>query len=213
MADVPTLLRLDSSASGDASVTRRLTDAFEQAWRARGASYDVVARDLHADPVPHLETSALHWAPGTRPEGSVPAEAAALQQTLVDELLAADVLVVGVPVYNYAAPSTLKAWIDRVHVPGWTTGPTTRPLAGRPAVLATASGIAYDEGSPTEGHEHAVPALEVVLGTALGMWVEVVAARYTLAAEVPELAPMRHRGEQELTDALARLADLGATLT
>jgi len=95
---------------------------------------------------------------------------------LIGELLGADVLLVGAPLYNYSVPSSLKAWIDNVHVPGRTApfvDAPTQPMAGRPAVIVSSRGASYDAGSPTEGWDHAVPMLELILGTALGMSVEV----------------------------------------
>ncbi|WP_284252251.1 NAD(P)H-dependent oxidoreductase [Pseudolysinimonas kribbensis] len=68
---MPTLLRLDSSASGDRSRSRAVTAAFTEAWSALGPDHHLVARDLHADPPPHLPSSALHWPAGEMP-GSAP---------------------------------------------------------------------------------------------------------------------------------------------
>jgi FMN-dependent NADH-azoreductase len=138
----------------------------------------------------------------------VPEAAAALQREIVDELLAADVLLVGVPVYNFSLPSTLKAWVDRVHVPGWTfAGP--QPLAGRHAVLVTASGMAYDAGTPTAAWEHAVAALRVVLVESFGMTVHVLEARYS-----PDDPDAGHaaRAAADLDAALAAIPALAARL-
>ncbi|MGT2426669.1 FMN-dependent NADH-azoreductase [Amnibacterium kyonggiense] len=197
---MPRLLQLDSSIDPGRSRTRAVTAAFADAWRARGDAFTVVRRDLHADPVPHLTSAASHWAPRLRREGETPPAAeAALQRTLIDELVAADVLLVGAPMYNYSLPSTLKAWIDHIHVPGVTTpfgGGDTQPVAGRPAVLVTARGAVYDADTPTADWDHAIPPLRLILGEALGMAVTVVAADLTLADFVPALAehlPERRR--------------------
>ncbi|QSB22046.1 FMN-dependent NADH-azoreductase [Curtobacterium sp. 24E2] len=129
---MPTLLHIDSSADLSHSRSRALTAAFADAWRARGPEYTVVRRDLHVDQLPHLETSALHWAAVDRTaDESVAPEAEALRQEVIDELLAADVVVVGSPLYNYTVPSTLKAWIDRIHVPGVLAGDVQPWPAGR----------------------------------------------------------------------------------
>ncbi len=128
---MPSLLHIDSSADLTHSRSRALTAAFADAWRARGPEYTVVRRDLHVDQLPHLESSALHWAVADRTaDEHVDPQADALRQEVIDELLAADVVVVGAPLYNYTVPSTLKAWIDRVHVPGVLAG-GVQPLAGR----------------------------------------------------------------------------------
>jgi FMN-dependent NADH-azoreductase len=105
--------------------------------------------------------------------------------------------------YNYSLPSALKAWIDHIHVPGLTSpfDRDTQPMAGRPAVVVASRGASYDPGSPTEGWDHGVPVLELVLGTALGMSVEVITADLTLAETVPALAPELERSRRELAGA------------
>jgi FMN-dependent NADH-azoreductase len=107
-------------------------------------------------------------------------------------------------------PSSLKAWIDNIHVPGITApfGSDTLPLAGRPAVIVTSRGGIYDSGSPQEGWDHAVPALELILGDALGMDLEVIATSRTLADFLPVLADERQRAHEEFSAALdaARVA-------
>ncbi|WP_066520644.1 FMN-dependent NADH-azoreductase [Curtobacterium ammoniigenes] len=209
---MPTLLHLDSSADLDRGRSRALTAAFADAWRARGADYTVVYRDLQSDPLPHLETAALHWPEGARPAGAiVPAAAAALQQEIIDELLAADVLLVGAPLYNYTVPSTLKAWLDRVHVPGVLTPAEpggAQPLAGRPAVVAVTRGGTYDDGTATAGWDHGSPVLSIILGNAFGMEVRIVTASATLAERLPAMAALRDRAAAEFDAAAATLRSL-----
>ncbi|MGH3279968.1 MAG: NAD(P)H-dependent oxidoreductase, partial [Trebonia sp.] len=109
-----------------------------------------------------------------------------------------------VPLYNYSVPSTLKTWIDHVHVPARTApfvGAPAQPLAGKPAVVVSSRGASYDPGTPTEGWDHAVPVLEIILGTALGMKVEVITTSLTLAETVPALAPQLDRSRAELAAA------------
>jgi len=212
---VPILLRLDSSADARASRSREVTSAFAQAWTARGPEYTVIQRDLVRDPVPHVLDSALHWAPELRTPDEKPApESERAQQEVLDELGRADVLVIGAPMYNYSLPSTLKAWIDQVHVLGVTTPfgeLATQPFKGRPAVIVASSGLAYD-GGPQEGMDHAVPVLRTILGDALGMDVTVVYTRYTLATRVPALAEMAGRATAEHESALRQAAELAARL-
>ncbi len=207
---MPTLLHLDSSADLEHSVSRALTGRFARAWSAAGADRTVVHRDLHTDPLPPLPTNALHWAPYLRtPEEKVPADAERLQETLVAELLAADVVVVGAPMYNWSVPATLKAWIDYIHVPG-TTAPLdrpTQPLAGKPLVLVSSRGAGYGAGSGQVDHE--LPGLRQLFETALGLDLHVVLAELTLASRLAPLAALipdaersRQAAEAEL-DALA----------
>jgi FMN-dependent NADH-azoreductase len=212
---MPHLLHLDSSAASGNSRSRQITATFAATWRDRGPEYTVTYRDLHASPLPHVADAALHWPPRLRPAGGEGAGGTAgagqavfevaesLQDQLIGELLAADVLLMGAPMYNYSVPSALKAWIDHIHVPGRTApfDMATQPLAGRPAVVVSSRGGSYDPGSPTEGWDHAIPVLQLILGTALGMTVEVITTSLTLAETVPVLSAQRDRGRAELSAA------------
>jgi FMN-dependent NADH-azoreductase len=125
------------------------------------------------------------------------------------------VLLVGAPLYNYSVPSSLKTWIDHVHVPGRTApfvGAPEQPMAGRPAVVVSSRGAAYDAGSPTDGWDHAVPMLDLILGTALGMSVEVITTSLTLAETVPALAPQLDRSRAELAAAHEAAAEAARRL-
>ncbi|MCS5718862.1 NAD(P)H-dependent oxidoreductase [Herbiconiux sp. CPCC 205763] len=209
------LLHLDSSADLENSRSRAIGHSFSEAWLAAAPGNTVTHRDLHRDPLPHLADAALHWPPRLRPAGSMPpADAEALQSSLIAELLAADALLVGAPLYNYSMPSSLKAWIDNIHVPA-VTAPfdvDTQPLAGRPAIIVTSRGASYDPGSPTDGWDHEVPALRLILGTALGMEVTVIATNLTLAETVPALADQIDRSRRELVEAHEAAAALAHTL-
>jgi FMN-dependent NADH-azoreductase len=183
---MPMLLHLDSSADLATSRSRAITATFAGVWRSLGDDHTVVHRDLHREPLPHLTDASLHFPARLRPAGASPSpEQEALQQSTIAELLAADVLLIGVPLYNYSLPSTLKAWVDYIHLPA-VTAPfddpaTQQPMAGRPAVLVSTRGATYDAGSPTEFDDHAIPALTLILGSALGMAVETIVATRTLS--------------------------------
>lgn len=212
---MPNLLHLDSSADLRTSRSRSITAEFANAWTALGADHSVTRRDLHRNPLPHLADAHLHWPARLRPaDAAPPAEAERQQQALIDELLAADVLLLGVPLYNYSVPSTLKAWIDNIHVPGLTApfDSDTQPLEGRPAVIVTSRGASYDPGTPTTGRDHAVPALQLVLGSALGMSVSVITTSLTLAETVPALADQLDRSRAELAAAHREAAKLAEQL-
>src|ERR1700758_3668679 len=106
MSHVPHLLHLDSAAALKNSRSREITATFADTWRGQGPQYTVTYRDLHRDPLPHLTDAVLHWPAQLRPDGAASvdvtalAAAEALQDELIDELLAADVLLVGAPLYN-----------------------------------------------------------------------------------------------------------------
>jgi len=201
---MPSLLHLDSSADPVDSRSRAITGAFAAAWSAADPANTIVYRDLHRDPLPHLADASLHWPVAFRGEVAAPfREAERLQREILDELLAADVLLVGAPLYNYSLPSSLKAWVDHIHVPGVTApfGDVDRPLAGRPAVVVSSRGGSYDAGTPTADWDHGVPVLRIILGEALGMDVSVITTNLTLAERLPGLEEQIPRGRRELAEA------------
>ncbi|RNF86409.1 FMN-dependent NADH-azoreductase [Montanilutibacter psychrotolerans] len=133
------LLHIDSSArpgrSGEqahGSHTRRLSARFVRRWQERRPGDTVVHRDVGDQP-PAPVTGAWVHAAFSKPEEREPWMHAALEQSdaLVDELLAADLIVIGVPMYNFGMPSTLKAWIDNIVRVGRTFG-FDRSRAGDP---------------------------------------------------------------------------------
>jgi FMN-dependent NADH-azoreductase len=203
---MPILLQLDSSADLVTSRSRAITATFADTWRSLGADHTVVHRDLHREPLPHLTDAALHFPPRLRLAGANPsAEQEALQQVLISELVAADVLLIGVPLYNYSMPSTLKAWIDYIHLPA-VTAPfddpaSQQPLAGCPAVLVSSRGGVYDAGTSTEFDDHALPALSLILANALGMTVETIVATRTLSERFGAPADEVAKQHQELAAA------------
>jgi FMN-dependent NADH-azoreductase len=213
---MPHLLHLDSSADPRSSASRAVTAAFVAGWRERGSDFTVTSRDLQADQPPHLPDAALHWSPGLRTAQEVvdPADEAR-QQTYLDELLAADVLLLGAPMYNWSLPSTLKAWVDHVHVLG-TTVPfgefETRPLAGRPAVVVSSRGASYDAGGEQASWDHTVPPLELVLGRSFGMSVSVITLQLTLADRVPAMADLRDRAAAEADAARSYAGELAGRI-
>ena len=213
MTLVPTLLRLDSSYDDDAtSVSRSLTSTFTRAWLGARPGRTVVEHDLRTDPVPPPGHGALHWEAALRaPDVVVPAEATAAHARVLDELLTADALVIGAPLYNYGLSATLKAWLDHVHVPGVTApfgGDEPRPLRGRRAVVVATRGTAHDGDSEADGRDHALPVLRLILGDALGMDVRAVVVDRTLSVTVPAFADERERFERRLASATAELEEL-----
>lgn len=208
---MPTLLHLDSSADLDGSVSRRLTARFAAGWQALGADHVVVRRDLLADPPPHLPSNVLHWGPSLREPGERVSEQDERRQAeLTGELLAADVVLVGAPLYNWSVPSSLKAWIDWIHVPGTTVGGDPPQLAGKSAVVASARGLGY---GPDSGNvDHQTPYLRQVFTDALGMTTYVVAAELTLASRLPDLAEFTEQSADSLAAAEAELDRLVVAL-
>ena len=114
------LLHVDSSIFGEGSLSRVLSAEVVAAQRALHPGIEVTYRDLAADPLGHL--TRIHFA-GLK--GALPADRESVRdlaagQAALNEFLGADILVVGAPMYNFSIPSQLKAWIDRLAVPGKT---------------------------------------------------------------------------------------------
>jgi len=139
------LLHLDASVLGENSVSRHLTAAVVARFKQQIEGLQIDYRDLDANPVPHLRSSSLAKA----------AEAADAEQVL-EQFLAADIVVIGAPMYNFSIPSTLKAWIDRVAVAGRTfkyteNGPIGLAGGKRVIVVSSRGGIYTD--SPADFQE------------------------------------------------------------
>ena len=151
------VLIIESSARQQGSFSRQLTRQFISQWQAARPADQVTVRDLALNPVPHLDANLLGgW---MKPEAQRSAdEQASLKRSdeLTDEVLGADVLVLAAPMYNFAIPSTLKAWLDHVLRAGVTfkyteTGPQGL-LTGKKAYVLTARGGLY-AGSTSDHQE------------------------------------------------------------
>ena len=134
------VLHVDSSALGSHSVSRELSRAVVETVARSNPGTRVVYRDVAANPLPH-------WAPVA--DAADPAARSGSEA--LDEFLAADVVVIGAPMYNFSIPSTLKAWIDRIAVAGKTfrygaNGPEGLAGGKRVVVVSTRGGV-YSEGA------------------------------------------------------------------
>lgn len=146
------VLVIESSARQQGSVSRQLTQQFIANWQAEHPADQVQVRDVASDPLPHLDATLLGgWMTPSEQQSDAEKAALARSNALTDELLAADVLVLAAPMYNFAIPSTLKAWLDHVLRAGVTfkyteTGPQGL-LSGKRAFVLTARGGIYAGGA------------------------------------------------------------------
>ena len=146
------LLHIDSSALGAQSVSRELSAAIVARFTAGTERTEVHYRDLAERPLPH-------WTPGADDR------ATAFDRELLAEFLAADVVVLGAPMYNFAIASQLKAWIDRIAVAGATfryteNGPEGL-AAGKRVIVAISRGGMYPPQAAMDFQE---PYLRAVFG-------------------------------------------------
>ncbi|SDJ42360.1 FMN-dependent NADH-azoreductase [Bradyrhizobium sp. Rc2d] len=161
------LLHIDSSVLGPHSVSRQVSAAIVDRLRQATPGLDVVYRDLTQTPLAHLSGSHLAAAQGAPAPAELAPDLAASAAAL-DEFLAADIVVIGAPMYNFTIPSQLKAWIDRVLVAGKTfkygaAGPEGL-AGGKRVIVAISRGGYYGAGSPAAALEHLESYLRGVFG-------------------------------------------------
>ncbi len=149
-----TLLRINTSIYSDNGQSSQLAQRFAGAWRDANPGSKVIVRDLAKDPIPHLD-AARFGAFLAKPEDRTPAQEAFAQYSdaLIAELKAADVIVLGLPLYNFGLPSTLKAYFDQVGRAGQTfrytaEGPVGLVTGKKAYVFATRGGL-Y-KGTPSD---------------------------------------------------------------
>lgn len=160
-------LIIDSAATGEASVSRKLTREFVRSLRAHDASLALVFRDVGANPIPHLSEETVPAIRAGVVESEGAREALALSDTLIAELNEADLIVIGAPMYNFGMASTLKAWFDHVLRAGVTfryseAGPEGLVKGKKAVVIETRAGL-YSEG-PAAIMDSQEPHLRTLLG-------------------------------------------------
>ena len=135
-----TIVHIDSSISGAASVSRTISGAIVERLVRDNPGARVIHRDLVAQPLPHLTLESFN------------------DTQVLDDFLAADTIVIGAPMYNFTLPSQLKAWLDRILIAGKTFRYTTEGpeglAGGKRVIVALARGGIYDAGSPAAALEH-----------------------------------------------------------
>jgi FMN-dependent NADH-azoreductase len=150
-----TLLHIDSSARINESISRQLTASYVAQWRQKHPEGKVIVRDLATTAVPHVTEQQIgaYFTP-VEQRTNEQQHSLALSDQLVDEVLAADTILIGTPMYNFSVTSSLKAWIDHVARLGRTfayseTGPVGL-ATGKRAVIAISRGGIYSE-EPARG--------------------------------------------------------------
>ncbi|MFV2176992.1 FMN-dependent NADH-azoreductase [Actinomadura sp. LOL_016] len=210
------LLHLDASARRR-SVSRELGGVFADAWRAANPDGRYVHRDLATDPVPFIgeawtELCDRLLATGITDIARYPevvrtpaqAEAWAVVEPLLDELVAADVVLIATPMYNYTVPASLKAWIDQVTFPRMS-------LAGRRFVIASARGGAYSPGAPKAPYDHQERFLyDFFAGHFAVEDVVSVASELVNSRVDPTLEPLRQAHDESHAEALRMARKLGS---
>ena len=188
------LLHIDSSALGGNSVSRQLTQRIVAQWRALHPQSQVEYLDLAANAPTHLSADSLGFRLGPDAEGITAEQRREneISERLVSQFLAANVVVVGAPMYNFSVPSQLKAWIDRIAQAGRTftyteNGP--RGLAGgKTVIIASTRGGIYSANPALAGLDHQESYLQTVFG-----FLGVTDVRFVRAEASPWATPPGHK--------------------
>lgn len=163
-----TILHIDSSPLSDRSYSRKYSAKIVDGLKAKHPDARIITRDYANNPLPHISAEVL-GAFFSAPDKRDAAQAAALKLSdqAVADFLAADILVIGAPMWNFGIPSSLKAWIDHIVRAGVTfrytpTGVESLVPAGKRAIIASSRGGIYSEG-PMKAMDHQESHLESVL--------------------------------------------------
>jgi FMN-dependent NADH-azoreductase len=206
------LLHIDSSIQGDRSISRRLTALAADRWRTTHPDGTVTYRDLAAEPVPHLDAEG-GMGLLLPPDQHTLAQAATygLAATLIGEVKQADTVLLGLPLYNFGPPSTVKAWVDHLTVAGLSFDPatTTGLLAGRDLIVLESRGGGYGAGTPREGWDHAEAWLHHGVSMT-GLKPRFITAELTLAETNPAMTELRPLAARSIADAEAAIDQLWA---
>jgi FMN-dependent NADH-azoreductase len=206
------LLHIDSSVQGDQSVSRRLTARAAERWRATHPGGTVTYRDLAVNPIPHLdaETGLARMVPA---EQRTPEQDASfgLSVELIDEIKRADTVLLGLPLYNFGPPSTVKAWIDHIVAPGLSIDTETGGglLSGTDFVVLASRGGGYGPGTPREGWDHNETWLPHAVSLT-GLQPRFIIAELTMAEVNPAMAELKPLAADSMNGALADVEKLWA---
>ncbi|WP_140721024.1 FMN-dependent NADH-azoreductase [Pseudomonas sp. Hp2] len=152
-----TLLHIDASILNEQSVSRQLTAAIVKRLTDQAPGTQVIRHDLAAEPIEHLSAAEFLAFQGVEPQGPAQ-QAVARNARLLNDFLAADTVVIGAPMYNFSLPSQLRAWLDRLAVPGKTFRYTANGVeglaAGKRVIVASTRGGMYGEGTPMASFDH-----------------------------------------------------------
>ena len=198
------LFRLDASPRTEGSHSRQIADIVQQELGLADAGLAVTNREIAIDPLgPNVWWDAVS-ASATPDDGRSAQQRDAVAQaaTLVDELVAADVMIFAVPLFNFGVSQHFKTWVDLVVTDPRMAAGVTPATAGTPAVLVTVRGGYYAAGTPREGWDHATPWMQRILRDVWQLDLHTVEASFTLVGVNPALDEFR-----DLADRLRREAE------
>jgi FMN-dependent NADH-azoreductase len=192
------ILHLDASPRGERSISRQLSREFVEGWKRLHPGDSLVYRDVGHNPAPHVTEA---WVVGafTPPQGQ-PADAQAAMRTsdaLIDEFLAAERYVFGVPMHNFSVPSTFKAYVDQIVRVGRTFAADWKGLVvGKKMLIVTARGGNYAPGSPVAAFDCQEPWLRTIFGFIGVSDIRFIHAQGMNMGDEARTAALKHAREQ-----------------
>lgn len=208
-----TLFRLDASIRVEGSASREIADIVEAEWLSVHPGDTIERRHIGVDVLPP-DAWARAVSAGAVPDEDRTAEqksAVALAAALVDELLAADAILLAVPLYNFGVSQHFKTWADLVITDPRSSG-VPGLLAGKKVVLCTVRGGAYGEGTPRHGWDHSTSYLKRIIGEVWGADLTVVEREFTLVGVNPALDDFKDAAALFHEGALASAREAGKAL-
>jgi len=194
------ILHIDSSILGEHSVSRKLSAAIVRRLASLATTATVTCRDLATNPIPQFSPALAQNVAGVAPAPKDRPDVTIVEQVL-EEVLAADVIVIGAPMYNFSVPSQLKSWLDALVVPGktfrYSASGVEGLLGGKRVVIASSRGGFY---GPDNAAEHQESLLRSLLGFVGVADIEIVRAEGV------------RMGEEEAAAAIAAALDRAARL-
>jgi FMN-dependent NADH-azoreductase len=209
-----TLFRLDASIRAEGSASREIADVVEAEWLAAHPQDTIERRHIGVDVLPAdawAHAVAGGWAPADARSAQQQA-AVALSAALVDELLAADAIVLAVPLYNFGVSQHVKTWMDLIITDPRAAAGAPPLLRGKPVVLCTVRGGAYGAGTPREGWDHSTGYLRRILEDVWGADLTVVEREFTLVGVNPALDEFKELAADLRDGALESARDAGKVL-
>jgi FMN-dependent NADH-azoreductase len=206
------LLHIDSSIQGERSISRRLTARAAAAWAAAHPGGTATYRDLATAPLPHLdaESGTARMVPLDQ-HTPAQAESWELTRRLVAEIEQADTILLGLPLYNFGPPSTVKTWVDHLIAPGLSLDREKHVglLGGRDFLVLAARGGGYGAGTPRDGWDHAQQWLPHGISM-IGLEPRFITAELTLADVTPAMAELKPLAAESLAAAEREIDGLWA---
>jgi FMN-dependent NADH-azoreductase len=207
------MLHISASPMGELSASRKVADRFLSEFRTWTPHIDIKERDLALHPPGHLDEGTMMAAYLDEKQRTPDQQAKHLERLIfVDEILNADYITVSTSMWNWGVPSTLKAYIDSIILPGILDA-HTKKLRDKKVTIIIACGGSYVSGSGKEAEDHATPYLKQTFEDLGATDISVIRSEYNYAGVMPGFEAMKPKKEESLLDALGAVAKRAVRIT